>query len=45
MGWAAGLVTLSALIAWFGIRDGGLVETPPPLHCALNGPPPNLARR
>jgi len=28
MGWCAGLVALSALIAWFGIRDDGLVETP-----------------
>jgi EmrB/QacA subfamily drug resistance transporter len=29
MAWCAGLVTLSAVIAWFGIRDDVLVEEPP----------------
>jgi EmrB/QacA subfamily drug resistance transporter len=45
----AGLVALSALIAWFGIRDDVLIaaaetlDAAPasePYHCALNGPPP-----
>jgi EmrB/QacA subfamily drug resistance transporter len=42
--WCAGLVTLSAGIAWFGIRDDVLaqpkteVSAEPPYHCALNGP-------
>ena len=52
MGWCAGLVTVSALIAWLGIRDDVLTEgaagsevavetaEPEPYHCALNGPPP-----
>jgi MFS family permease len=40
MAWCAGLVTLSALIAWFAIRD----ELPAParpetFHCALSAPP------
>jgi EmrB/QacA subfamily drug resistance transporter len=39
MGWCAGLVALSAVIAWFGIRDDVLVSTEEPYHCALNGPP------
>jgi len=47
----AGLVTLSAMIAWLGIRDVVLPGSPPPAadpgpeaetcySCALNGPPP-----
>jgi EmrB/QacA subfamily drug resistance transporter len=41
VGWCAGLVALSALIAWFGISDQRpAAARAPEYHCSLNAPPP-----